>query len=482
MDVVIISTASPRLAHYWKQRLEQTRGIICAEHSLILVVHEDWPGGAGNALGTLYAYQKAAQRAREMHGIDLEAHQASGASVALYHTAGKGTRLAPLPSCEGNNKPAVKLPSLIPGSSTPLTILEAVIRQTATYSPSSSGRLAVFWGDQVFLPSTVPSAPTQHCADILMRRLPGLPCEDSWQKLGLANYGLIIVHPQSSQACQVEKIDYKTYSSLIERELISSDSEVGISLGSFSLSLPMLQALLEEFTTELTKCEGKLDSDPHLWMPLTLDEETYLSIMESKHKDLSKIRTHYARMQYFKEKRLNSSAILTGIDVGMDSYWWDFGQVGRYYEAAMKLTEKTEEAQALHHFLSLGTQDSPSSYSHLTIDDSSHLLDCQIDSGHIENSVLIGVKAQHVTIKNSVVIQLSAPSLSCEGALLYQVVDDRAVTCDKGEVRADVLDEKGSRAFAFYTRLERDGKEDWSQTLEKNPFSYEELYAHSERL
>jgi hypothetical protein len=28
-------------------------------------------------------------------------------SAALYHTAGKGTRLAPLPASENNNKPGV---------------------------------------------------------------------------------------------------------------------------------------------------------------------------------------------------------------------------------------------------------------------------------------------------------------------------------------------------------------------------------------
>ena len=39
--------------------------------------------------------------------------RAGGASVALYHTAGKGTRMAPLPGAENNNKPGVKLPALL---------------------------------------------------------------------------------------------------------------------------------------------------------------------------------------------------------------------------------------------------------------------------------------------------------------------------------------------------------------------------------
>ena len=56
-------------------------------------------------------------------------------SVAIYHTAGKGTRLAPLPGAEANNKPGVKLPGTvtIQGTPQPVSILESVIKQTGLY-------------------------------------------------------------------------------------------------------------------------------------------------------------------------------------------------------------------------------------------------------------------------------------------------------------------------------------------------------------
>ncbi len=57
-------------------------------------------------------------------------------SCAMYHTAGKGTRLAPLPASEVNNKPGVKLPALATNEDRPLSILEAVIKQTSVYSAS----------------------------------------------------------------------------------------------------------------------------------------------------------------------------------------------------------------------------------------------------------------------------------------------------------------------------------------------------------
>jgi hypothetical protein len=97
---------------YWQNRLEATRGQIMPESSIVLAVHEDWVGGAGNALGTLYAVQKAAAKAVSQD-IDLLQRLVDGASVALFHTAGKGTRLSPLPGSEINNKPGVKLPSIV---------------------------------------------------------------------------------------------------------------------------------------------------------------------------------------------------------------------------------------------------------------------------------------------------------------------------------------------------------------------------------
>ncbi len=76
---------------------------------MVLAVSEDWSkGGAGNGLGTLYAYQKACLVAKDKYDVDLNAlMQKKEVSAALYHTAGKGTRLAPLPASENNNKPGV---------------------------------------------------------------------------------------------------------------------------------------------------------------------------------------------------------------------------------------------------------------------------------------------------------------------------------------------------------------------------------------
>jgi len=107
-DVTIICTTDDHQANFWMSKLGKTEKE--GEFPVVIAVSEDWGGsGAGNGLGTLYAWQKAAEYAKEnLNGLDLTAKLGDGSiSAALYHTAGKGTRLAPLPASENNNKPGV---------------------------------------------------------------------------------------------------------------------------------------------------------------------------------------------------------------------------------------------------------------------------------------------------------------------------------------------------------------------------------------
>ena len=117
-DVTIVCTTDDYQAAYWMDRL--SKGICknlnngasssSSVYPMVLAVSEDWSSsaGAGNGLGTLYAYQKACRVAKSKYNIDLDDELMAGkVSAALYHTAGKGTRLAPLPASENNNKPGV---------------------------------------------------------------------------------------------------------------------------------------------------------------------------------------------------------------------------------------------------------------------------------------------------------------------------------------------------------------------------------------
>lgn len=108
-DVTIICTTDDHQADFWMTKLSDGLASEGSDFPMVIAVSEDWaPSGAGNGLGTLYAWQKAVALAKTKFNQDLEALLLDKTvSAALFHTAGKGTRMAPLPASENNNKPGV---------------------------------------------------------------------------------------------------------------------------------------------------------------------------------------------------------------------------------------------------------------------------------------------------------------------------------------------------------------------------------------
>jgi hypothetical protein len=315
------------------------------------------------ALGTLYAFTKASNLARERN-IDLLHDLTAGKiSIGLYHTAGKGTRLAPLPGSENNNKPGVKLPATIPiegqQAKAPMTILEAVIKQTGCYAKSRVGRLSVFWGDQIFIPTTPVEYHAIHQVDILCSLGP-MMTEAEWKQKGMEKYGLI-AQCENGKAAQVEKVDHATAVELL-KDLGGAIQSVGASLGSFSVSWQILTILLEEFSSELEKKEGKYDSDPHLWMPMTLSQPSYLHLMKQKGVSEEASAAHYHRIQnmmsrfYSRYPDLLPERLFGPVDVGQDVFWWDYGLLKLYQRNTLLMTEKSPEAEMMRMFFGISAE------------------------------------------------------------------------------------------------------------------------------
>lgn len=485
MDVIVVCTSSPAQEVYWQHRLEATRGQICPPDALILAVHEDWPGGAGNGLGTLYALQQAARKARHLAGVDLFARVRAGAALAIYHTAGKGQRLAPLPGSESNNKPGVKLPGSvdIAGEPRPLTILEATIRQTAIYASSRRARISVFWGDQVFVPSTGVSYRPRHHADILCQLGP-MPSRAEWDRRGLGTYGLLAVGEDGS-ATQVDKVSYETATDMARRGVMDLSGGVGISLGSFSMSAELTEALLAEFAHELAATRGRLDSDPHFWMPLTLDAASYAETMAAKGTSPSDATRHHLRMQRLKERlRVSpggSAGTLGAVDVGHDSIWWDYGQLPGYYRNNLRLAGNDAEGSVMRRFFAIEDRVQGGRLANVDIDSASVVLDSVIGRGRIRNSVLVGVRAGYVHATDAVLVSCAAPELTVRGGLLYNVADPGHVSLDPGGVRADVFLPPRDR-IEMRSGLSRDGRADWNVRIGDNEQSYAEVFERNQHV
>ncbi len=472
-DVVIVSTSDSQKEEYWQNRLSKIQKSISPK-SKIIVVHEDWNGGAGNGLGTLYAYQKAQQKGNSLYGIDIYKMQNEGASISLYHTAGMGTRLYPLTPSEWNNKSAIKLPGVIGTPPQLLTILEATILQTSPYAPFRGGRLSVFWGDQLFVPTTSFAYTPTHPIDILVK-LGQAPTEESWVNESLDRYGLLAVDDYGN-AQQLEKSSFKTFKELVRNEKINIDSGVGISLGSFSLSKQMTFSLLEEFKQELEKKEGMLNTDYHFWMPMTLDEETYLKLMK---KDSGKMEasTHYHRMQRFRQNfsyKYSIEPFLGIVDIGKNAYWWDLGTVNSYFHNMLKLTSSTVEGKMMRMLFSIGQSSSSYGINRVVHDDNSILINCNIRSGSVKNSILLGVNADSVDVTNSLIINSDFNAVVADRSLLYNVQEMEKMLFKNGTIRADTR--LPNEHLKFYTQTNRDSQNDWNIQLQENPFSYAELH------
>lgn len=479
-DIIIVCTSTPHQAQYWQNRLMATRGSISPKNAKVIAVYEDWDGGAGNGLGTLYAYTKAVDAAKELYGIDVPALLSKGSiSVALYHTAGKGTRLAPLPGSENNNKSGVKLPAMVEvnGKHVPMTILEAVVKQTGVYASSRCGRLSVFWGDQVFIPSAEVKYQAKHHIDILAALAP-MPTEKEWKEKGLEKYGLIAVNQQDN-AAQVDKVTHET-----AIRLLSSFGEmksVGTSLGSFSVDADMLQALLSEFAKELSLKSDKLDSDPHFWMPLTLELNAYTEVMEQKGVDKSDSTAHYQRMQKmmanFKETRTQELGLFGCVDVGCDVYWWDYGQLKLYLKNNRLVTKPGVEADCLRSFLGISNNTEHSQIGeHATIDGAT-VLNCEIGHGDIRHSVLSGVCAKEVNANGSILINVTAHSITAPNCVVYNVTSNEVdgLCLEEGSVVVGVLLPNGKKVV-MRSSMDVCGGKAWKTVLEENQHSFERIY------
>ena len=481
-DVVIICTSNEMQAEYWESRLQSVLGQIISRRAKVLAVNEDWDGGAGNGLGTLYAYQKACIAAKEKFHWDLPQKLSKNEiSVALYHTAGKGTRLAPLPGAENNNKPGVKLPASIKINdiSAPLTILEAVIKQTGVYAKCRKGRLSVYWGDQVFIPSVSASYQPLYHVDILCKLGP-MPDAATWAANGLEKYGLIAVN-ESGDAAQVEKVSHADAVALLNN--FGKLKGVGVSLGSFSVSSIMLKILLDCFAEELKAKVGKYDTDPHIWMPFTLTKEAYVTLMNKKNEPEDKTRKHYDRMQECLKILPQNDKIFGAVDVGVNSYWWDYGQLKLYFMNNMRITDPGQEAIMYREFLGLPKENGTTIESFLdqpaVNTDNLSVISCSsLEKANISKSVINNVYCRSVITDTSILVNVTANSVKTgKNCLVYNVLDDteEGLVLEDNEVLVGIFDGKGEQRLIRST-FDHDGGKYWKESVVKDQPSFETIY------
>lgn len=448
-DILIISTQNSSQEEFWQKRLRSLKGAICKPDSLIITVAENWPGGAGTGLGTLYAYVKAQEKAKFKYHQDLVQMHCEGASVALYHTAGAGKELFPLVASENNSIANIKLPSEHGN------LLETVIKQTNQhFSKEQEGRLAVFHCDQVFFPSqSFQLTPSAH-AEIFCRT----------QTVKKEGRRLIALEESGPRLFDVtDPISLKT------------KAPVAKNLSAFNLSQEFTLALIEEFREEIENEKEKLDANRDFWMPLTLDYKTYLSLNPYPEDQM-----HFHRMAAFKKKFEESYPQETLVDVkdiGSHGYWWDFRSVKSYFNTLLKLTESSTESDHLRLFFGMHTHINQTRSNRVMIDRQSYLIDSEVKGGSIKNSILIGVEAETVKVENCIIIGCKLTSIEGNKNLLYHVQEKCPLKLAPGTVRSDITLSSLDKEYRMYSHIDRNGISDWNTLLPQNPLSYSEIHS-----
>ena len=465
-DAIIVVSSNRAQSRFWQKQLTGATGSVIGKTTRIISLEEDWPGGAGQFLGTLYAWHKA-QRYEDVQSI-LE----GGGSVAMYHTAGKGTRMAPLPASEANNKSAIKLPRVIETDTGKriLTVLEAVIFQTGIFARSRRNRLCVFWGDQVFIPSKSVDFEDKYHAEILDIRSEIPSDADTWAR-EWQSYGLII--PGDDGALQREKQTWQKLQQLVAAGTIKRNSEgkyvLGKSLGCFSISYQLLSALIEESRDELKRKQRKLDTDPHLWMPLTSDQDEFLS-------SGGNIR-NWKRVHKFKDRFVSQDdqtfSLFGDKDLGDQTLWWDYGQVRLYYENCLKALGNSFESSCVQKFYDMEAYHIQRKNTGGLDIQNAIIINSDV-KGRIRNCILINSREDSVELSNCVVLNSVISDVQATGSLMYNCTHLVNEKLDSGSVVADISLPPQGRV-RMRTNLSRDGKDDWETTIPGNPYTYAEL-------
>lgn len=473
---VIIVVSSNNNSRYWEWRLSQTRDKILSKKTKIICIEENgsWRGGAGQLLGTLYALEKANDVIR------INSIFKRGGTVAMYHTAGYGKRMSPLCGTEGNNKPAIKLPCPIEVEGKPnfLTLLEGVVLSTQIFAKTRRGRLCVFWGDQIAIPSRNPKIETSLPVEIFGIKKAFRLSRKEWKK-NWENYG-ILIPKRGPGVLQREKISWDEVKKLQERGFLKPNKEGEInlakSMGCFSITFEFLEELKKEFSKEIEFKNRKLDTDPDLWTPLTSTKKEFL-------KNNSVDLIYWKRINRFKkriQRKTRKQDIIGEKNLGKNSFWWDYGNLASYHRNILKMLEDSDEGRAERLFFEANKFFIRKEKNKENRIKNSILINSEV-KGKIKNSIIWGSKIEKANVTNSIIVNSKIKTVKGNNILLYYLNEEKRIKISPGEVITDIALGPGT-TIRMKTDLTRDSKKDWKIRLPQNPFSYSEIESFLSRL
>jgi hypothetical protein len=267
----------------------------------------------------------------------------------------------------------------------------------------------------------------------------------------------------------VEKVDYDTAEKLLAN--LGEMASVGTSLGSFSVDHAILSALLNEFSAELAAKEGKLDTDPHFWMPMTLPRDGYIALMGQKGVDAAKAGGHWDRVaamvKKFRSDTGSDAPIFGAVDVGSEPYWWDYGQVKYFYDNNSKIVRGDMEAVAMRLFFGI---------SESSVVNGSIALASNVGTGSQKNSLLVNCNIGEVNVENAILINVSAKKVTGKNCILYNVGDKGEISMADGAIITDVAFPNDQKIERMRSTLDTNGGQAWKERVHDSPYSAAEVH------
>jgi hypothetical protein len=308
------------------------------------------------------------------------------------------------------------------------------------------------------------------------------PTEEEWIEKGLDKYGVIAVsNGPGRDAAQVEKVDHPTATRMLK--VLGDIGSVGPSLGSFSVSAVLLEALCDEYGEELTKKEGKFDTDPHFWMPLTLPEEDYVQLMDQKGVSEEEAKAHHERMSKmkkdFEEKgHLKAMGLFGAVDVGDKACWWDYGLLKLYATNNLKFVDTDESSDLLRKFFGVTEKQMHCVIGEkCKVDDKSYLSACKVKSGEIKECVMAGVEVVDIMAEGAIIVNCTAKKIVAgKNAILYNLIDDseEGIVAGEGDVIVSVTEESGEM-MELRSKHSICGGKAWKEIVAGNKLTFEEV-------
>jgi hypothetical protein len=487
-DIVIVVSSSCDGADFWQKRLTGADGIkgsgaIVKDSAIVLSVSEsNWRGPAGNGLGTINAFYQAGYKAKELGLIDTAgddidgifrafSDHAAGKSVFMFHTAGKGTRLAPLTAAEYNSKSRIKLPGEVKTKEgiRPITVLESAIRAASIYAPSRRDRLSVFWGDQVLLNELDVTFDGGHDVEIFVQ---SVTIDE-----GISAYGFVI--PKENGECLLrEKLDERR----IRKMFPEVSGTILRSIGSFSLSFEFFASLADSEKEAVLARKGELNTDRDWWQAFTSDIKEYTDLALEKGVPAESAEKRWRKTKRIREKFCsrekppgNERGLIGFKDVGSGSLWLDYGRNSCLTHNTLILTKNSLDAEAARTFFDVNKNFIEDIHSGEADIENSIVIASRIGKGKIKNCVIISSDIDHIHAEGSLIVGSKVARLNSDGALCYNVVSNEE-DLKEGDVLVNVFLPDEGRVI-MRTALSRDGQADWmnDEKVMGNKFSYGEL-------